>query len=357
MHTENNHLNSSKDALWYVQCILFGGLILYFGRTLFVPVSFAILISFVLYPVCQWLESKGVMRMGAIALALLLLLVLGIGVALLLATQVVAFSRELPSIQIKFDQAVVSVSQTLVDVFGVSMEKQKVLLTDISRQSASDLLSLVGETLVISASSLVLIILIPVYVVLILYYRRYWMKVLGGIFPHENHKDLHRIITLSIESYHRFIKGMLIVYVIVAALNTIGLALLGIPHAILFGCIASILTIVPYVGIIVGSLLPIAMAWITYDSAWYPLGIVGIFTFVQYLEANVIFPIAVSSRLNVNTLVMLLVIFSGGIIWGVAGMILFVPFVGIVKLIADQNPRWKAISMVVGTERSSGIIP
>jgi len=59
-----------------------------------------------------------------------------------------------------------------------------------------------------------------------------------------------------------------------------------------------ILTIVPDVGIIAGSLLPIAMAWITYDSIWYPLGIAGIFTFVQYREANVIFPIAVSSRLK-----------------------------------------------------------
>jgi predicted PurR-regulated permease PerM len=71
------------------------------------------------------------------------------------------------------------------------------------------------------------------------------------------------------------------------------------------------------------------MAWITYDSIWYPLGIVGIFVFVQYLEANVIFPVAVSSRLNVNTLVMLIATFAGGIVWGLAGMILFVPFVGI----------------------------
>jgi predicted PurR-regulated permease PerM len=352
MHTEKNNLHSGKDALWYVQCILFGGLILYFGRSLFVPVSFAILISFVLYPICRWLESKGVKRMGAIAVALFLLLVLGAGIALLLVTQVVAFLREWPSIQIKFEQAVVGVSKTLVDVFGLSMEAQKVFLSDISHQSAGNVLRMVGETLVMSASSLVLIILIPVYVVLILYYRRYWMKVLGGIFPKENAENLHRMITLSIEAYHRFIKGMLIVYLIVAVLNTAGLALMGIPHAILFGCIASILTIVPYVGIIVGSLLPIAMAWITYDSVWYPVGIVGMFTFVQYLEANVIFPVAVSSRLNVNTLVMLLVIFSGGIIWGVAGMILFVPFVGIVKLVADHNPRWKIISMALGTERS-----
>jgi predicted PurR-regulated permease PerM len=69
---------------------------------------------------------------------------------------------------------------------------------------------------------------------------------------------------------------------------------------------------------------------------------------VQYLEANVIFPVAVSNRLNVNTLVMLIAIFAGGILWGVAGMILFVPFVGVAKLIADHNPDWKTLSMILG---------
>jgi predicted PurR-regulated permease PerM len=130
----------------------------------------------------------------------------------------------------------------------------------------------------------------------------------------------------------------------------VGLWLLGVPHPFLFGYIASILTFIPYVGIIVGSLLPISMAWLTYDSVWYPLGVVGIFSFVQYLEANVIFPIAVSSRLNVNTLAMLLSIIVGGLLWGVSGMILFVPFVGIAKLIADHNPKWKTVSMMLGTE-------
>jgi len=144
---------------------------------------------------------------------------------------------------------------------------------------------------------------------------------------------------------------MAVVYLIVGTLNSIGLLLLGVPHAILFGLIASVLTFIPYVGIVIGSLLPITMAWVTYDSVWYPVGIVGIFTLVQYLEANVIFPLAVSKRLNVNTLVMLIAIFSGGILWGIAGMMLFVPYVGIVKLFADHNPKLKTLSMILGTER------
>ena len=90
------------------------------------------------------------------------------------------------------------------------------------------------------------------------------------------------------------------------------------------------------------------MAWITYNSIWYPLGVVGIFMLVQYLEANLIFPLAVSSRLKINALVTIVVIIAGGIVWGVAGMILFIPFLGILKLVADRTPSLKTLALILG---------
>ena len=348
--TDRQHPATSKDVLWYLQLFLVGALILYFGRTLFVPLSFGVLISFVLYPICRWMERKGIGRALSIALALTFLFLIGGALVWLLVSQLMSFVEVWPSVQVKLDNSITELSHTLSDVFGITSEKQKRLLDSISNQSGGSIVSFIRSTLISSLSSLVLFVLIPVYAVIILYYRAYWLKVLGRIFSGEREDDLRRILLLSVETYFNFIRGMVVVYLLVGALNTTGLMLLGIPNAILFGFVASILTIVPYVGIIIGALLPVTMAWITYDSIWYPIGIVGIFTFVQYLEANVIFPFAVSNRLNVNTLVMLLVIFAGGIIWGVAGMILFVPFVGIAKLIVDQNPKWKTVSMILGSE-------
>ena len=236
----------------------------------------------------------------------------------------------------------------LSQVFGISSERQQEWVSKLSNQSGTNVLSFIKNMATDSAFSAVLLVLIPVYSFLILYHRRNWMKIVQRLFPKESDESLHKIISLTITTYYNFIKGMAIVYLIVGILNSIGLLLLGVPHAVLFGFIASVLTFIPYVGIMAGSLLPIAIAWITYDSVWYPVGIIGIFAFVQYLEANVIFPFAVSSRLNVNTLVMLIAIFVGGVLWGLAGMILFVPFIGIAKLIADHNPRWRTLSMILG---------
>ena len=336
------------QGMQYVICV---SVILYFGRDLLVPVSFALLISFVLYPICAWLERKGVGRFGAITISITLLVAVGLLLVALLVSQFFSFWEEWPTLQIKVSQSLDNLSSVMVNIFGVTLDQQKNMISKISEQSGRDLLLAFRNTVSASAVSAVLLVLIPVYAVLILYYRQYWVKILSRLFPLERNESLREILSLTIKAYYNFIKGMAVVYLVVGTLNSLGLLLLGIPHAILFGFIASILTFIPYVGIVIGSLLPITVAWITFDSAWYPAGIVAIFAFVQYLEANVIFPIAVSSRLNVNTLVMLLTIFAGGILWGMAGMILFVPFVGIAKLIADHNPKWKTVSMILGMEK------
>lgn len=343
---------TDASALKYFQYVVFGSMILYFGRDIFVPLSFAMLISFVLYPVCVWLQKRGFSKLMAIIAALSLLIILGLLLLTLLVYQFLAFVDEWPAIQTKFGQAVADLSR-MISGLGFSKQQQSNMFARVTDDSGLSILNFVKSTISASAFSIVMLVLIPVYAVLILYFRQYWMRILGRLFRSENSESLRTIITLTIKAYYNFIKGMAIVYLVVGSLNSIGLLLLGVPHAILFGFIASILTFIPYVGIIVGSLLPIAMAWITYDSIWYPVSIIGIFAFVQYLEANVIFPLAVSNKLNVNTLIMLIAIFTGGVLWGMAGMILFVPFVGIVKLIADHNPKWKTVSMILGTEKGN----
>ncbi len=348
MHERHTSGLSHTSLLRILQYIVFGSVILFFGKDVFIPVSFAMLISFVLYPICLWMERKGIARLWAIAIAIASMIVLGLLILTLFTYQIFSFLNEWPALMLKLEQSIEDFSRMLIEVFGISLETQQEWIAKVSDQSGTNIFSFIQSAIRGSTYSAVLLALIPVYSVLILYYRTHWMKILHSVFPSEKIESLREIISLTIQAYYNFIKGMAIVYLTVGILNSIGLLLLGVPHAILFGFIASILTFIPYVGIMVGSLLPMTIAWITYDSIWYPVGVVAIFAFIQYLEANVIFPIAVSSRLNVNTLVMLISIFAGGVIWGMAGMILFVPFVGIAKLIADHNPKWKTLSLILG---------
>lgn len=140
---------------------------------------------------------------------------------------------------------------------------------------------------------------------------------------------------------------MILVYIIVGILNSIGLFALGVRNAILFGFLCSIMTIIPYIGISISALLPISIIWLETNNVWYPLGVIAVFSIVQYLEANVIFPKVVGTQLEVSTLAMIVAVIAGGIIWGVAGMILFIPFLAILKIISDHIKEWKPLNVLL----------
>jgi predicted PurR-regulated permease PerM len=338
-----------KDQyLTIMKYLLYGSAILYFGRSLLIPLSFALLISFILYPVCGWLERKKIGRSTAIFISILLLLLLSSTIFLLLAHQFTLFLNEWPAIQAKTSDLVNSLTESLINYYSITEAQQEKWIQELAGRAVNFVVNSVPMAIRASISSSASMLLIPIFAALILYYRRRLAEVAFQLFPSERKEDLKNILSLSIDAYYSFIKGMAVVYLIVGVLNSIGLLIIGVPHAILFGFIASVLTFIPYLGVMVGSLLPMTMAWLTFNSVWPALGVVLVFAIVQYLEANVIFPLAVSNRLNINTLATLIAIIAGGIIWGVSGMILFIPFVGIVKLISDQHPKMKIWSLMIG---------
>jgi predicted PurR-regulated permease PerM len=80
------------------------------------------------------------------------------------------------------------------------------------------------------------------------------------------------------------------------------------------------------------------------------VGVITVLAVVQYLEANLIFPKVVGGKLGLNTMASLLIIFAGGLLWGVAGMILFLPLASILKLVSEEIPEWQALRLLLGGE-------
>lgn len=324
--------------------------LMYFGRSVLVPLAFSVLIAFVIYPMCSWLEKKGIGRAVSILIGeLLVFIVLGL-VILLLVWQFSAFLQEWPAISKKLQYAISDLNQLLVDRYGIPVETQLGYLQKLLMDNTNRFFSILQNMVFFSATGLVMLVLIPFYTALILYYRQLWVRAIIEWVGKAHETKVVRLIKGSIDKYFDFVKGMLVVYLVVGILNSIGLALLGVPHPVLFGVIASVLTFIPYIGIMVGALLPMAVAWVTFNSFWYPLGVAGIFALVQYLEANFIFPLAVSVRLKVNTLVSIVAIFTGALIWGAAGMILFIPFLGILKLISEEIENWKPLAILLSDD-------
>src|SRR5690349_5579325 len=101
MHSQRRLSFSESASLRWLQYIFFGSAILYFGSSIFIPISFALLISFILFPICAWLERKGLSRLMAIVIAIIMLALLGFILIALLVNQFLSFLNEWPAIQIK----------------------------------------------------------------------------------------------------------------------------------------------------------------------------------------------------------------------------------------------------------------
>ncbi len=148
-----------------------------------------------------------------------------------------------------------------------------------------------------------------------------------------------------------YVVGMITVITILAALNAFGLWIVGLENALFFGVFAAILAIIPYIGIIIGSLPAVLFAFLFSTSLVQPFAVIGVFAVIQFLEGNFITPNIVGSRVSINPFIAILALLIGGEVWGISGMILFVPFLGIIKCIFDQVEGLRPLGYLFGDSR------
>lgn len=299
-----------------------------------IPLAFAALLSVVMLPLIKKLERRGLGTALSITLVLLVTMIF-IGLFIwLIIDQVVGLLNDLPNLQTKFETFMNHVSRTLRRDFGVSSTEQNKMLGDLMKNVSLYL----GDILLSTTTAISTLVQIPIYIFLFLIYRdkfhAFFLSVIPGDADFGWKKDIERVVL-------GYISGLTLVTLIIAALNCCGLLVLGIDHAIFFGILSGVLTIIPYVGIIIGALFPIIMALITKDSIWYSVGVVIVFAVVQFLEGNFITPQITGSKVSINALAAIVALVIGGKILGIAGMILAVPTIGVLKIVLSHSPRLK----------------
>jgi predicted PurR-regulated permease PerM len=142
--------------------------------------------------------------------------------------------------------------------------------------------------------------------------------------------------------------GLFLELILVAVLNSIGLLILGLDYAILLGILGAVLNLIPYVGGIVGTFIPMLVAAVTKDSYMYAAWVMVIYAFVQFIDNNVIVPRIVASRVKLNGLVSIIIVIIGNALWGVSGMFLAIPVAAISKVIMDQIEPLKPWGFLLG---------
>lgn len=337
----------TNNLLKWLLVVLLLSTLLYFGALLFIPILFGLLIAFVMYPLCIWLEHHGTRKYLAITICMAIVLALFFGLIYLLGWQVQLFKQEIPEISQKLKIALLQLQNSLEHDFKFTARMQDEWVHNFALNSGDKIMAIINQTFSATVDTLFMAFISPVYAILFLYHRSIFVKALILLLGIQNEEKIRKVLQQVVFTYANFVRGMIMVYLIVGILNTIGLSVLGIKHALLFGMLTAIMTIIPYVGIILSALLPVCIAFITKDSIWYPVGVIAVFVFVQYLEGNIIFPKIVGQQLELSTWATLVAIIAGGIIWGVAGMILFIPLLAILKIVAQNISNWQPLYVLL----------
>lgn len=337
------HSSAPLPLLKCLQLSVLTAVILYFGKTLFIPLFFGLLIALVMHPICKWLERHGWGKVPAISACMGIVTVLLLALFGLLIWQVNVLAQEAPQVLNKAAATVQQLQIWLHEKMGFALGKEY----NWAENFSSNIGGLAKSVFQATTGTLFMLFIVPVFTALFMYHRKTFVQYLKLVTPATYRPQVDAVLQQVIHTYFNYIKGMVLVYLLVGILNSIGLWALGVENPILFGMLCAIMTIVPYVGIFVSALLPISVVWLQTGNIWYPIGVVAVFSVVQYLEANVIFPKVVGTQLHVSTMAMLVAIIAGGIIWGIAGMILFIPFVAILKIISDNLPHWKPLNLLL----------
>lgn len=346
----------SAETKWYVKYVY--GLaaaaltvyVMVVAKPVIVPLLFSIFFAILLLPVSQWLERYKLPRVLSSFGAILFGIILFSSILFFFYSQMNDFAQDADMFVERLNEMLASANQLLGDYFAIEsirLDQIAQTLINFVRDNVGSITQQIGG----AASTLTSVLLVPIFVFLILLLRDILKNFLMKAFGQGNSDQEKKVTTIMVNvksTVQSYITGVLIVMGILSVLYSILLTVIGVDHAIFFGVFAGMMNIIPFIGPLFGSILPILYALITMDSLFYPLIILLGFYVIQLFEGNLITPVIVGSQVSMNALVTLLLLVVGAQIWGLSGMILFIPLGAIVKVICDEVDQLNHYGYVMG---------
>ncbi|SIT79527.1 AI-2E family transporter [Pontibacter indicus] len=345
----NDYDRIKKLTYWLLFLVLLV-FVLVETREFLYPLVMSMLFAYLLYPVVRRLESWGLPRILANFVTIIFSLALAIGLLILLYKQLSVFLTDLPTLK---DKALANIDnlQAIIDrKFGDENQANERWL----RMQVSNALDLSGAAitnlLLAITNTITKFGLMPVYTFLMLYYRNKFEHFLMRVVASHRHGKVKMIIDEVSNVTRHYMGGVVIVILILCFLNSAGLLIIGVEYAILLGIVSALLNFIPYFGTLIGGAIPFLYTLVVQGDPQKTLGVLLFFLLVQFTENNILTPNITGSRVNINPLFTIISIIVGGMIWGLPGMFVSVPILGMFKIYFDHSPDLQPFSYLLGTK-------
>lgn len=333
--------------------VLLLSLILYLGKTFLIPIAIAIFLAMLLFPIVQKLERYHFKRQSAALVSILVLLLILGALSALVYYQVTILEADLPRLEKKIEEKTNRLQGLFYQTTDITQTEQDEIVEEQKGDIAKALFKGVRDFILQGLFVLLFVFIVLTYTFFLMVYQQriqnFFVRL--SIFGSERaSKVMFERISRII---HDYLMGVLTVISILAVVYALGFWAIGIEHAILFAMITALLRIIPYFGSFLGIALPVLFAFLVKDSLLYPALVLLFFMVTQVVEANLLTPYITGSKVKLNPLATIMIILLGNLLWGVPGMILFVPMFASLKVILDRVPRLKPYGYLLGKEESA----
>ncbi|HMB48108.1 MAG TPA: AI-2E family transporter [Afifellaceae bacterium] len=325
-------------AIYFI-AVCVGFIVIYFARSLFLPIALAIIITLTLSPIVRFGRRRGIVP-GFTAVVLMAGLVIGMIVAVSgLARPITGWIDDAPSISWQVEQKLRSLRAPVDAVNDAEKEVDK--LTGSSDPDVREvvvkrpgLLTRVADDFFAIIATIIVTIGLATF---LLAYSDTFYEKLMRIIPKLS--DKKRALRMVYEIEQVVSNYLLTITVINIALGiAIGLAMwaIGMPTPYLWGVAAAVLNFLPYIGALIGLVLVSVVSLVTFDTIFAASLVPICYTALTVLEGHFITPMVLGRRLEINPVIILLSVALWGFVWGIIGVLLAVPIAIIVKVSCDH---------------------
>ena len=377
----NRHLPSSNN---WAMVTLFGTIaVLYFAREILIPLAFALILTFVLTPVVALLERSRIGRVPSVAVTVLVTMAAAGCVGWIIAIQLVNAAQELPRYRQNIQAKMAALRIPTTGPFGLAANSVKEIAREFSSPAAPspepappaqnrkqrtapsapgiplpvqivqppaneleyvrDLVQPVLRPLAVTG----LVLVFTVFMLIKrhdLRHRLFRLVGLGQI------NIMTQVLDDAAQRVSRYLLMQILVNAGFGALFGFGLYWIGVPYPALWGVVAGLLRIVPYIGTMVAAALPIALSLAAFNNWLPPLLVFLLFAGLEMIIGNFVEPWLYGANTGISSLALLVAVVFWTILWGPAGLILSTPLTVCVVVLGRYVPQLSFLHVLLGDE-------
>lgn len=342
-------LNRTNNILIFLIIVL---LLFYYGASFLIPFAFGVFLAMLMTPLANLLEKyKFHVLLSSFISTLIVFIVIG-GIAYLFVYQIMLFTEDAPEFRDEMKGMFQNIQEQISAATGISLKEQDVMIENRSEaligMLESQVTNFFGSILNIVFKSVLLFI----YVFLFLVYRKKFYKFFTMLYKNEGKRQDAKVVLGKVRKvvYH-YLWGRLQVMAILGILYYITFLIFGLPYALLLTVFGALITIIPYLGPLLSGVVPVLFSLLYFEDTFTITLFAAIVFVIQLLESYLMEPLIIGKEVKINPLAVIIAIILGGIIWGIAGMILFVPIFAAFKIIANHSENLKPVGYLLDNER------